>query len=108
MGTPPRHGLATCALCRAPIRWTITAAGKRQAVDAEPAELGNIGARLDHLQVWRSRVVTSVDCLGPLEYRFMPHAATCTGRQLTTELPDGLSPNAARRSKERRPTTPEH
>ena len=113
-GRLPSYGLGTCGRCGALIRWALTAAGKRQPLDAQPSELGNIGARLDHLQVWRARVVAGDERLGPLEYRFMPHAATCApppspARQLPLiapeQMPNVLKFDPARR---RRRRTPEH
>ncbi|MFE7096995.1 hypothetical protein [Streptomyces erythrochromogenes] len=76
---PSDHDVVGCTSCGQRIRWTITAAGRRQAVNAEPNPLGNIAAYRDGVGTLRSRGLTT-DRPNPESYerRYMPHAATCT------------------------------
>ncbi|MFJ2780239.1 hypothetical protein [Kitasatospora sp. NPDC087315] len=107
MNTVSRHGLTLCPLCQQTVRTTITAAGRRQAVDPEPDDQGNVVARLDHTGTWRSRVPTADLPQALHEKRFMPHAATCTrsGRTLSpARLPEGVASLDAHR---RRRSTPQ-
>jgi hypothetical protein len=73
----PKHDLRPCA-CGAEIRWTITTAGRKLAVDAKPHPLGNVACHRDHMGTWRSRVPNAELPLANFEKLFMPHAATCT------------------------------
>lgn len=76
---PSDHDVVPCSSCGQGIRWTITAAGRRQAVDADPNPAGNIAAYRDGVGTYRSRGLT-VDRpnVETYERRYMPHAATCT------------------------------
>lgn len=92
--TISRHGLAVCRACGQPIRWSVTAAGKRQALNPEPDPAGNTVARLGALATWYSRVPTPERPQAPFERLFMPHAATCTATrtvQLPLPLPEGIT-----------------
>ncbi|MGW2580812.1 hypothetical protein ACWCYZ_05645 [Streptomyces virginiae] len=73
------HDVTTCASCGQSIRWTITAAGRRQAVNADPNTAGNLAVYRDGIGTLRSRGLT-VDRpdVETYEARYMPHAATCT------------------------------
>lgn len=76
---PTSQGVSTCPTCRARIRWAITASGKRQAVNADPDEAGNLACYTDGTSTLRARVLTKDrPTLEHLEWRAMPHAATCT------------------------------
>lgn len=76
---PTNHGVTACVRCRGRIRWAITEAGKRQAVNADEAADGNLACYTDGTQTLRVRVLTK-ERPNPdhLEWRGMPHAATCT------------------------------
>ncbi|MET9952371.1 hypothetical protein ABZ135_12590 [Streptomyces sp. NPDC006339] len=77
MTTP--HGSTPCPSCGQPIRWAVTAAGRRQALDAAPDDTGNLGAYTDGTGRLRVRVLTAErPTLEHAEWRAMPHAATCT------------------------------
>jgi hypothetical protein len=76
---PSAADLATCDTCQAPIRWTVTAAGKRMAVNAQPDDTGNQAVHTDAVGRVRSRALTTDrPTLEGSEWRAMPHAATCT------------------------------
>ncbi|MBC9729905.1 hypothetical protein [Streptomyces sp. TRM68367] len=70
-----------CTACGAPIRWTITEARKRLAVDVEPHPDGNTAVSRDGRGTWLSRRPTQELPLAPWEKLHKPHVATCTGRQ---------------------------
>lgn len=70
-----------CMACGAPIRWTITEARKRLAVDAEPHTDGNTAVSRDGRGTWLSRRPTEELPLAPYEKLHKPHVATCTRRQ---------------------------
>jgi hypothetical protein len=75
--------IATCGLCRSPILWTITDAGKRMPVNPTADEAGNTAVYKDAGGTLRSRSLAgtaSVD-IRPHEWRAMPHAATCAQPQ---------------------------
>lgn len=75
---PTSHGVTACARCRARIRWAMTESGKRQAVDAAPSLEGNLACYTDGTETLRVRVLTKErPDLDHLEWRAMPHAATC-------------------------------
>ncbi|WP_051779347.1 hypothetical protein [Streptomyces sp. NRRL S-241] len=79
------HEVTACDSCGERIRWTVTAAGRRQAVNADPNPLGNIAAYRDGVGTLRSRgLTTERPDVETYERRYMPHAATCpaprTGR----------------------------
>lgn len=70
---------APCPSCGAPVRWAVTAAGRRQAVNADPDPAGNLGAYTDGTGRLRVRVLTTErPTLEHAEWRAMPHVATCT------------------------------
>jgi len=109
------HGLGRCRECGKPIRWTTTERGARLAVDVDPDPVGNVAARLDHMQIWRSRKAP-VDRreLAPLEAVFMPHVATCATRQApppeqlelpepADQVPDNVIPFDLARRRRKKP-----
>ena len=96
--------LGTCQHCHQPVRWTITAARKRQALNPEPDNEGNVVAYRDGLGTWRSRVPSADLPQASHERRYMPHAATCLQQPRTvtqSRLPDGVVSLAARRRQRR-------
>ncbi|MBK3625471.1 hypothetical protein JHN59_11555 [Streptomyces sp. MBT49] len=66
-----------CNVCGAAIRWTITEAGKRQAVNAAPDAKGTRAVARDGRGTWLSRTPTDELPLCGWERLHMPHAATC-------------------------------
>ncbi|WP_425244825.1 hypothetical protein [Streptomyces sp. NEAU-NA10] len=77
---PSRQGVTTCPSCNEPIRWAITEAGRRQPVNPEPDDRGNVAVYTDATGTLRARALTK-DRPTPehLEWRAMPHVATCAG-----------------------------
>ncbi|MFC8276278.1 hypothetical protein ACFUJR_27855 [Streptomyces sp. NPDC057271] len=76
---PSDHDVSSCSGCGGRIRWTVTATGRRQAVNADPDEAGNLAVYADGTGRLRSRgLTTERPALEHLEWRAMPHAATCT------------------------------
>jgi hypothetical protein len=101
----PSHGLGRCHDCRQPIRWSITAASHRQALNPDEDPRGNVAAYLDGTGTWRSRVPTTERPIETYEKQFMPHAATCTRAPRTlspNQLPAGVASLAAHRRKRNR------
>lgn len=79
-----------CGGCHARIRWAITAHGRKQAVNADPDEKGNLAAYVDGTRTLRVRVLVpggERDRLEGMEWRAMPHAATCTAPHLRIPAP---------------------
>ncbi|MCY0921866.1 MULTISPECIES: hypothetical protein [unclassified Streptomyces] len=77
--TPAPRDLAACSACDQSILWTITARGRRQAVNPEPAAGGNTAVYRDGLGGYRSRGLTSDrPAAESYEWLAMPHAATCS------------------------------
>ncbi|MFI9005084.1 hypothetical protein [Streptomyces sp. NPDC053541] len=77
MTTP--HGTVPCPSCGQPIRWAVTAAGRRQALNPDPDAAGNSAAYTDGTGRLRVRALTTErPALEHAEWRAMPHAATCT------------------------------
>ncbi|MFJ1528213.1 hypothetical protein ACIOFV_07255 [Streptomyces mirabilis] len=70
-----------CPTCGAEIRWTVTEARKRLAVDAEPHPDGNTAVSRDGRGTWLSRRPTEELPLAGYEKLHKPHPATCKGRQ---------------------------
>jgi hypothetical protein len=70
-----------CPACGASIRWTVTEARKRLAVDAVPNPAGNTAVSRDGRGTWLSRRPTEELPLAPYEKLHMPHPATCKARQ---------------------------
>lgn len=76
---PSDADVVPCDYCHAPIRWTVTAAGRRMAVNAEPDETGNQAVYADGVGTLRSRALTADrPATDHLEWQAMPHAATCS------------------------------
>lgn len=77
---PSPHGVTTCPSCHQRIRWAITAAGRRQPINPDPDEQGNLAVYTDGTGTLRARVLTKErPALEHLEWRAMPHVATCMG-----------------------------
>ncbi|OII63795.1 hypothetical protein BJP40_02635 [Streptomyces sp. CC53] len=75
---PSDHGVQRCERCGARVRRTATAAGRRLLVDADPAPTGNTAVYTDGTGRLRSRSLTADrPTLEHLEWRAMPHPATC-------------------------------
>ncbi|MFD5571974.1 hypothetical protein [Streptomyces cadmiisoli] len=70
-----------CPACGAPIRWTVTEARKRMAVDVAPDPAGNTAVSRDGRGTWLSRRPTEELPLAPYEKLHKPHVATCKGRE---------------------------
>jgi hypothetical protein len=76
---PSAADVARCDYCLARILWTVTAAGNRMPVDADPNPDGNQAVHADVVGRLRSRALTTErPTLEGAEWRAMPHAATCT------------------------------
>ncbi|MFJ6776585.1 hypothetical protein ACIQOV_37465 [Kitasatospora sp. NPDC091257] len=80
MSVLPQRGLARCRRCGMAVHWTITAAGARLAVDADPCALGNTAVYRDGTGTIRSRRPNAELPLLPYERLHLPHAATCVAR----------------------------
>ncbi|MFJ2866797.1 hypothetical protein [Kitasatospora sp. NPDC087314] len=78
----PKRALARCRRCGTAVHWTITAAGARLAVDANPCVLGNTAVYRDGTGTIRSRRPNAELPLLPYERLHLPHAATCIARPL--------------------------
>ncbi|MFJ4907702.1 hypothetical protein ACIQCR_24695 [Streptomyces sp. NPDC093249] len=86
MTTP--HGSAPCPSCGTPVRWAVTATGRRQAINATADPAGNLGAYADGTGRLRVRVLTAErPTLEGAEWRAMPHAATCARPQPRRSAP---------------------
>ncbi|MGX1513958.1 hypothetical protein [Streptomyces collinus] len=70
-----------CTACGAPIRWTVTEARKRLAVDIAPHPAGNTAVSRDGRGTWLSRRPTEELPLAPFEKLHRPHVATCRAQQ---------------------------
>ncbi|WP_069737437.1 hypothetical protein [Streptomyces sp. EN27] len=81
---PARHHLARCRRCSAPIVWCLTSAnGKRQPVNYEPDETGNVAVMQGADGKLYVRAVTAARPeIRPGEWQAKPHQATCPARQL--------------------------
>jgi hypothetical protein len=100
---PSPQGVTTCPSCNESIRWAITAAGRRQPVNAEPDEKGNLAVYTDGTGTLRSRVLTADrPTLEHLEWRAMPHVATCVGPAPRIVPSSRVVPFARRRAVARR------
>ncbi|WP_259316775.1 hypothetical protein [Kitasatospora xanthocidica] len=64
------------------MHWTITSAGARLAVDANPSALGSTAVYRDGTGTIRSRRPSAELPLLPYERLHLPHAATCIARSL--------------------------
>ncbi|MEU0950661.1 hypothetical protein ABZ379_49860 [Streptomyces canus] len=75
-----------CTACGAEIRWTVTEARKRLAVDVKPdPKEGNTAVSRDGRGTWLSRRPTEELPLAPYEKLHKPHVATCSARQAVEE-----------------------
>jgi hypothetical protein len=68
---------SNCPVCGAAIRWTITEARKRLAVDLAPHPDGNTAVSRDGRGTWLSRRPTEELPVAPYERLHKPHIATC-------------------------------
>lgn len=101
-----------CRTCRRPVLVTITEAGRRLVVDAEPRPDGNTAVYRDGTGTYRSRRPHHELPLLAYEQLYMPHVATCPTRRpappaprpRATPLPSGVSDLSAYRRR-RRPRT---
>ncbi|MCM2394432.1 hypothetical protein [Streptomyces albipurpureus] len=92
----------TCTDCHRPIRWTITQAGKRLAVDPTPDPAGNTAVWRDGTGAWCSRRPTLELPLCGWERLHKPHVATCPTRQAEPPLPAGVTRLETHRKSRRR------
>ncbi len=73
-----RPETSPCKSCGAPILWTVTAAGRRMPVDAEPSDIGNIevsGGLVLHATTIAGHDLVRARAVGfPL---YLSHFATC-------------------------------
>jgi hypothetical protein len=63
--------------CGQLIVFAVTEARKRQPLNADPDEAGNVAAWRDANGIWFARALTGDQRPGGGEKRMMPHAATC-------------------------------
>ncbi|MFJ4469510.1 hypothetical protein ACIP2X_18730 [Streptomyces sp. NPDC089424] len=70
-----------CPACGAAIRWTVTEARNRLAVDVAPDPAGNTAVSRDGRGTYLSRRPTEELPLAPYEKLHKPHVATCRGRE---------------------------
>jgi hypothetical protein len=93
---PSDHGIVLCDDCLERIRWAITVNGRRQAVNADPDEKGNLAVYKDGTGTLRARVLTAErDRLEGTEWQAMPHAATCTNPRPRPRTPSRPGRRAA-------------
>lgn len=73
------HHITRCRRCAAAICWALTTAnGRRQPIDAEPTEAGNLAVMQGPDGVLYVRSVTAArPDIRPGEWKGMPHHATC-------------------------------
>ena len=72
------HDVVLCDDCLERIRWAITVNARKQAVNADPDEDGNLAVYKDGTGTLRVRVLTKErPSLEGTEWQAMPHAATC-------------------------------
>ena len=91
------NGRGICRVCREPVIYTRTEAGRTLAVDAEPTDRGNTAVHRNGLGAWLSRRPTGELPLSGFERLYMPHPpARCQAP--AAELPvDVVSLDAYRR-----------
>lgn len=76
---PSDHDVVLCDGCFERIRWAITVHGRKQAVNADPDQRGNLAAYKDGTDTLKVRVLAGERArLEGAEWQAMPHAATCT------------------------------
>ncbi|TDC03569.1 hypothetical protein E1265_36420 [Streptomyces sp. 8K308] len=72
------HDAVPCGRCKALIYWATTANQKKQAVNAQPDQHGNVALRRDHTGRIRVRAITKDRPINEHdETRHKPHVATC-------------------------------
>lgn len=100
--------LSICADCRREVLWTVTDAGRRLAVDPDPASEGNTAVYRDGTGTHRSRRPSEELPLMGWERLHRPHVATCPGQRRSPApappgtLPPGVSDLSAYRLNSRR------
>lgn len=95
---PSDHDIDRCANCLEAIRWAITVNGRRQPVNANPDETGNLAAYTDGTGTLRVRVLSKDRAaLEFAEWRAMPHAATCRSPRPQARRPSRPGRRAAAR-----------
>ncbi|WNI16641.1 hypothetical protein [Actinacidiphila sp. ITFR-21] len=96
---PSAADVESCDRCGADIRWTVTEAGRPLAVNAEPDESGNTAVHTDSVGRVRSRALTRErPDLDHLEWRAMPHPATCSNPPPRKPRQSRLAPRPVRRA----------
>lgn len=94
---PGTQDVTQCERCGARIRWTVTAKGLPQPVNADPDPTGNTAVYADVTGRLRSRgLTTERPTLEGAEWLAMPHAATCKvppPRRRTGARPGRRSPS---------------
>lgn len=86
----------TCPDCGELVLRAITAAGRRQFLDGEPDEKGNVAVYCDGPGTVRARVPNDDYPLMPWERIYMPHQASCTNPQPRTIVPRPVAPAPSR------------
>lgn len=95
---PSAADVVACDYCGADIIWTITTAGHRMPVNAEPDDRGNQAVRADVTGTMRSRALAADrPSLEGGEWQAMPHFATCT-RPRPPRTPRRTTTRPARRA----------
>ncbi|MET4927658.1 hypothetical protein P3L51_35775 [Streptomyces sp. PSRA5] len=75
---PSDHDVVRCGLCGARIRWTVTASGAAQSVNADPDPSGNTAVFTDGTGRVRSRGISKErPTLEHAEWLARPHIADC-------------------------------
>ncbi|MFE0766115.1 hypothetical protein [Streptomyces smyrnaeus] len=97
-----------CPQCGRAVLWTVTEAGKRLLVDADPDPDGNTAVYQDGTGTYRSRRPSADLPVMGWERLHKPHVATCTpatrpapGRPAPAVLPAGVADLTAYRRKTR-------
>jgi len=91
-----------CRACGGDILWARTVHGRRQAIDLEPREDGNLAVYRDHTGRVNVRVLPPGEEPESYERRAMPHAATCPGMPPRRQSRDGVASLGAARDRRRR------
>jgi hypothetical protein len=88
----PRSMLRACpGGCGTAIVWAVTEAGRRQALNPEPDEAGNVAAYRDGMNTWRARTLKDGEDPWAHEKRYMPHAAVCERLRAGRPRPGSLA-----------------
>lgn len=76
-----------CPACGKDVLKVITAAGRQQLLNPNADGAGNVAVYRDGAGTLRARVPHEDHPLMPWEHVYMPHQATCKGRQLSIPAP---------------------